>query len=498
MNQTTKRRFEQIRQRWWVVVALTVLGVLIAGVMSLTTPTSYVGKSTLLLSGRTPDQDAVMALGYLAIFNDPVTTTQLRTKAGLPESVTFEARTAAASPILTIEATADSPTAAQDAAQRVSQAFSDGINSAQQAGRDQHLADLQRQIDELNPLEPDGATNPLYADLRMRIDDAQSNSTNELLALQPRAGVSEIAPSTVYNLMLGALGGVVLGVLAALGLAALSTRLTNAADMKEKTGVKLLADIPAGGSAARARARDNRVSTLANIVSFENLPKPSVVTLTDSGESARARDVAEALAKLSARQGARTVLVYADNEASSASNGAGFNEAVSNGASVTTSLVDGGIAGLKILRAGATVTDRYSVVTRERLDKVLEKLRADADIVVVAAPSIASAPESQLLCAAADITILTVAKGAKAAEVESAVKALASSHAVLLGAVLVDESGDKVREEAVPAAFPPAGAPTETRNGVGPVEKGQEPRTEAVAYSNGAYASWPTSTHDHN
>ena len=59
-----------------------------------------------------------MVVGYMTIFNDPATITRLRTTTKIPEDVTFEARTVAASPILAIEATADDPKVAQDAAYR--------------------------------------------------------------------------------------------------------------------------------------------------------------------------------------------------------------------------------------------------------------------------------------------------------------------------------------------------------------------------------------------
>ena len=41
-----------------------------------------------------------------------------------------------------------------------------------------------------------------------------------------------------------------LGILAALGLAALSTRLTNSADLRDKTGVEPLVEMPDAGSAS--------------------------------------------------------------------------------------------------------------------------------------------------------------------------------------------------------------------------------------------------------
>ena len=109
---------------------------------------------------------------------------------------------------------------------------------------------------------------------------------------------------------------------------------------------------------------------------------------------------------------------------------------------------------LKILPAGSILADRYSLVTRERIDAVLDKLRTDADTIIVAAPSIAETTDAQLVCAAADVTILVVTRGSsRAGDVTSAAETLAKAHAVLLGAVLIDSADRKH----LGAGDPPAG-----------------------------------------
>ena len=195
MNFRWKRRVEQIRQRWWVVAVVAVLAVLAAAASVITCRTRRTwGSRHSCFRRRAPEQDAVMVLGYVTIFNDPATITRLRTTAKIPEDVSFEARAAAASPILAIEATADDPKVAQDAAVDMAKAFSADINEVQQSGRENYIAELERQLAEIPPVDPAGSTNPYYATLQERIDDAQF-SCNELLLLQPRAGVTEITPN---------------------------------------------------------------------------------------------------------------------------------------------------------------------------------------------------------------------------------------------------------------------------------------------------------------
>ena len=92
-------------------------------------------------------------------------------------------------------------------------------------------------------MAPDGSVNPYFASLQDRIDQVQSNSSSGLLqVLQSRGGVTENTPNVKLNLVLGAAGGLVLGILAALGLAALSTRPTDSAHRRETTvAVELVA-----------------------------------------------------------------------------------------------------------------------------------------------------------------------------------------------------------------------------------------------------------------
>jgi capsular polysaccharide biosynthesis protein len=421
-----------------VVAAVTLLAVVAATAISLGARPTYTGKSTLMLSGRTPDQDAVMVIGYLTVFNDPATIDRLTAATGSPEGVTIEARTAAASPILTIEATADDANVAQDTAEEIANAFAADINSTQQAGKDERLADLQRQLEAAAPLAPDGSPNSYFNALLTQIDEVRSSSTNELLSLQPRAGVTENAPHTLFNIGSSALGGVVLGLLAALGLGAASTRLKRLADVREKTGVEPLIEMPAGASSDDDVRRD-RARALADIITLEDLSTPCVIALTDSGKGRSAREVAQLLSERFALRSSRTILLQADNDAS-AEAGYGFNDALADADMVAVLLKDDQAESLKVLSAGHYVDDRCSLLTRERIDAVMDRLRAQADVIIVAAPPIDDGIEAQLLCAAADTTILVVSKKlARSGDLRSAAEKLAKSHAVLLGAVLVDE-----------------------------------------------------------
>jgi polysaccharide biosynthesis transport protein len=447
MNLLLMRRIEQIKQRWWVVVAILALTVTLAGVSLLIAHPTYVGKSELIVSspGRAPDQDAALCQGYSALFNNPATIARLRAANHIPDGITFEAKPVAASPILTIEATADDANAAEAAAQDMAVAFRQDINAIHEAEKKQTLADLTSQLDRAQPAS-NNPINPMLAPpLQEQIFNTRRDTTNELQDLQLRAGVTTPAPHGVGSLVLPAAGGLLLGLFAALGLSVVSTRLWSSADIREKTDVEPLVEVPESGSVARNRLREHRLRTLANVVSSGDLSMPKVLALTDIRGARGAQDLAWTLAEFWAKQGHRTVLVYA-GDASCQQGSWGFIDALSDSwidRFDEVLLRDGAVASMKVLPAGSVVADRSSCVTRERISALLDKLRPVADTIVVAAPSIADSTEAQLLCAAAERTVLVAAKGkSRAGDVTAAAEALAKAHAVLLGAVLIEGADD--------------------------------------------------------
>ncbi len=440
MNPKMRRRIEQVRRRWWVVLVIAGLGALSALPLLSAKPT-YAATSTLVLSspGRNPVEDATMITGYSGLFNDPATIERLKTGHGIPDGVTFEARMVGASPILTIGAVANDPKVAQDSALKMAEAFTEDINLVRQRRNDKAIQETQHQLDQLTAQPgPEGAMNQLVPVVQQRLDNLRADSTDQVQELQPRGGVTEVAPHMMTELALRAGGGLLLGVLAALGLAALSTRVENSEDLLEKTGVETRVDVPGGNSLAQRGLREERLRRLANIVSLQDLPKSTVVSVTDCRGASGARGLAESLATLSAKQGYRTVLVYADEATSPASRGPGFTDVLMDTGLVEDVLTDGDVDSLKIMSSGVLVHDRYALVSREKVMAVMDELRTVADTVIIAASPITESVDSQPICAAADRTMLVVDRHAsRASGVAAAVDALADVRAVLLGAVLV-------------------------------------------------------------
>lgn len=440
MNSSLRLRLDEIRRGKWVILVVTLVAVATTALPSLLADPTYLAKSALVVSSpdRATDQDALLAVGYATLFNDPANNVRLRATKSLPDDVTFEARTAAASPIVTIEATADDPKEAQDAAEAMAIALRDDVNAVRKQENERLIADLSGQLDELFALPgSDGAPNLGIGPIQERIGDIRADSTNQLRDLQLRAGVIRQAPDVVLNIALGAVGGLVLGVFLVLLYARLLGR-PSATELQQRTGVRALVEVPSGGDPDSDSLRAERLRTLANIIRFDEKAGAKVVAMTDVAGATRATELAGAMANLSAQQGYRTVLVHA-NEATRLAGQAGFTDALADRRSVQSLLVDGAVEALRIMPSGSEITDRYATVTRERVTSVLAELRADADAIFVAAPAIDESSETQVVCAAADVTILVVSgQSSRSRDVSAAAETLAQSHADLMGAVVVD------------------------------------------------------------
>lgn len=439
MSLTFTRRIEQIRRRWWVVLLFTGLAVVVA-LASLPLQATYVGKATLVQSSPGPGADiaAMRVTGYAGLFNDPAVQDRLRAKTQIPTDVKLKARTVPGSAILLVEATANDPQVAQHAATGMAEAFLNDINP-DGTTMDVALLDIKNKFRDLQQAFPDQTAVMNQATTLQAALEALRNSQNDRLQdLQRQAGVTRIPPP-YRQLGPAAAGGLLLGILAALGMAAVSTRIRSSAELLEKTGLEPLVEVPDARSGRQSWLREDRIHTLADIVSSQDSPNPLVIAVTDSRGARGAEGIAEGLAEVLAQQEYRTVLVYdnADNEASQSAENARSNDALHNSNLVHQVLEDWDAESLKILRCGFLASS-HSRVTRERIVAVLDELRSGADIIVVAAPSIAGSTDAQLLCAAADFTVLVIdSQSSRASDVTAAVKALGRARADVLGVVLI-------------------------------------------------------------
>lgn len=447
-------QIHRILRRLWLVVLIATLAVGGVVAVTLTQETSYTGKAALTIASqnRAPEQDAVLAQGYADYFNQESYQDVLAVETGLGAGATFAARTAASSPIVYVEATTLEPESAQTSAEMMARAFQEDVNTNLRADTQRTVAKLRDQVvaesGRLQDLGLSGDEVSLVTEqilsLQDRITEIQSDTSNQLKELQLNAGVSSSSPNLPVNVALGLVGGLIMGCLAALGLASFEKPLATSYNLRREFELRTLATV--GRTSGRSGEGRLRLQGLANIVVLSDLDRPTVVSVTSAWRTASSALVSRALASNRALQGERTVLLETDLARGRRSDvgvanflSAGFNS------SLDDIVPPGWRSGMLVVPAGTTECDPYALFTRERFADLVTKATDIADLVVVESPPLLSTPESQVINAGVHRTILVVdEQSTTMADVGEAVELLDQAGAVLLGAVVVQGSADDI------------------------------------------------------
>jgi hypothetical protein len=398
-------QLQRIRRFWPLVLLITLGAVIASAVSTYTAEPSYTGRTVLIVSspGRVPEEDAVMVRGYIDLFNDPAYQARLRDSTDLPPGTTFEARTAAASSMIFVEATTGTDVGAKDAS----------------------LDALRSQLDERRRLLTEGA-DPAYTtqriiELETLIQQLQGDSTNQLQVLQPDAGIAMSEPSMSRNVLVGLLGGLVLGSVAAVLAALFSPTLGTSHDVHTRTGVNPVVEIPRGGSRRKGRARHLGFVRLATRAGHRRIPRPGTLAVASPNRTPATGQVARAIAEFWAGEGERVVLLHADLHTVTVQERTAADDAVTVRTALVRDLLD----------------DPDAPLNRERFTHLLRRLRADADLVIVEVPPLTEDSFAHSACVVSDRTVLVLdRRSGRVGPTREAVELLADAE--LLGAVLVD------------------------------------------------------------
>ena len=212
--------------------------------------------------------------------------------------------------------------------------------------------------------------------------------------------------------------------------------------------------------------RGRRYSQLANAISGAGSNEPEVIavaSVTDLTATARA---ARAIAAHRADQGARVIVLDADLR--EPGNSRGLAEYLrSKGAMELGGLIHSSDqhAGVLEFGRGRNVAG-VRAIDVARLKKLLSALGKRADLVVVIAPPVVQTAESQVVCAAADSTLLVIERSVtRTADVVEGKRLLEQVGGAIVGAVLIEKGAEEVEptwataDGAGQAAKPPSAVP---------------------------------------
>jgi succinoglycan biosynthesis transport protein ExoP len=500
-----------LRRRWWLVLLVTLAVPAAAYYFSTKQEKLYTASAEVLVSNQNPlptslvgDQgtndslDAARNLDTLARVAE-VRTVALRTVQSLsvtsitPAALLRETTVTADSnsDILTFKVTNGSPDLAVRLANGYAQQFINYRTSLQTAVIDNALTGLSARIKALkHALKGQSAQNRsvivgqqlgVLLSKQQDLQSARALQGGNLLIVQSATSASQTQPKTAWNVALGALLGLVLGVGLAFLANALDNRARSAQEVADALGMALLARVPEPPRRLRKRNRlamlndrpgeaGEAYRKLRTNFDFANLTASArTVLVTSAVEKEGKSTTAANLAIAMARGGKRVVLVDLDlrrpilAEFFGLEGRPGITEAVLGRVSLSQALAKVGLPGisqrdpattngnaaaaghgcLQVLPAGTVPPDPAEFVGTRGLAEMLLQLRELADVVLVDTPPLLPVSDAMTLSSEIDGVVLIARAGAVHRGMLSEVQRLLSSvPATKLGFVLTNSQAD--------------------------------------------------------
>lgn len=456
-----QRQIESLRRWRWLILAFVVLATVAAVAIALASGTSYSATATVVVgsastqssSSRSPDQDAVLAAGYVKILNSPSEQNLLRTAAKIPPDVKIDATPVATSPFIDITATAPDRETAINAARSYAQAFIDNTLSrfndivstrldplrnrlqdlsTQIAQNQQRLDDSKRSVNNGGrPLLSAGDSARLQGEVQRL--QAEATGLSEQLRVQAAVvgnpnlaglystpdGATKKSSSVVRNAILGILGGLLLGGAVALLLGSLQLRIRSPRDVRSKLDLPTIGSVTRGrGEVAEARRAED-FKALATSLAVMKPPISSVAVVSPNDGEGKSL-IATNLARYRAAQGDRVILIQADVRDAGQRNGKvngrsgdatpGLSDLLANGRTkdIRSYLQPTSQPGLWVMNAGTDTSDPYALFSTARIAELMSEAAVEADLVVVDTASLLGAAESQIVSAGVDASVLVL------------------------------------------------------------------------------------------
>ncbi|NMN96660.1 Wzz/FepE/Etk N-terminal domain-containing protein [Antrihabitans stalactiti] len=428
---------ERIRRRWWVVAIVVAVALLGGAVSAFTAKPTYTAKAALSATTDSENEEgSALILGLIYLFNDPTYQESLRANGDLPAGASANASAAAASPIFTIDVTADSPEVAKTVAAKLGEKYLQHVNERLRDARDKTIAALRKPFDDRlarNEYISFVEWNQLGAD----INKVNAGTEKDLWNLQLDSAPTTNGSSKAMTLALALGGGLFVGCLAAVLLAGLSGRMRSRAEVREKSDLDPLVVIPTV-SASTPDERSEQFERLANFVGLASPGGFTSIAVAAPRDTDSLPEVARAIAERRALQGTRTILVRA-NLVASGEHPKGLRDYLHSPGDGIASYIEGSPQDrFQELDVGKGGGDPFALISKESFSKLIDELGQRAELVVVETPAILTAAEAQVICALTDRTLLVIEQGSQAADLNESVHLLKQIDADILGVAMLE------------------------------------------------------------
>ena len=288
----------------------------------------------------------------------------------------------------------------------------------------------------------------LHDSLLQRYRDMASQAGFQAGRIQPldRAAVPSrpSSPRIGSTMLLASLGGLVLGLMLVGLRHVFDDAVTSADTLAERTNLPLLGTVPA----TERPVVDTFVPIASSLLlaSSAGLPRSILVTSAQEGEGKSS--TVHALALALARLDRRVLVIDADmrrprqRSLFGVTPERGISEVMTGQASADQVIVPSGVSGVSLLLSGAIPPNPAELLSTPALDALLAGVQEQYDTVLIDAPPILGQPDTLLLAAKTQTTVLVVEWGRNHhGGLRVAVDRLRRSGSAIVGAVLTKQEG---------------------------------------------------------
>ena len=417
-----------LRDRWILVVAAVLAGLVLAAVTTAFMPRTYGSSTSLYVAGAdTANATSAYQGGLLSqqriksytelMVSDRVLAPVVE-KLGLPETTTELAddvavASAANSTIITVTVTDSDPRRAAAIAGAIGDSFSSVVSQIER---------------------PRGGPNATPAVTASVVDP-------------PKVNTDAVSPRITANLVIGFVVGLVVGVGAALLRGALDTTVRTTAELTGSTGATSFGSLPlVPGLAEGAPLLEGRygeaVRRVRTNLLFADVDDPPRVLAVTSSMPAEGKTTLSCALAAAFAQNARVVVVEADLRRPTVAgrlglvDGVGLTDVLTKRTSLEAA-VQRSSPGVDVLVCGTLPPNPSELLSSRAMRDLVDRLRADYDVVILDGPPLAPVADGAVLASLADGAVLLCRHGRTVrAHLDQARDALAAVGARVLGVVL--------------------------------------------------------------
>ena len=288
----------------------------------------------------------------------------------------------------------------------------------------------------------------LHDSLLQRYRDMASQAGFQAGRIQPldRAAVptQPSSPHIGRTMLLASLGGLLLGLLMVAGRHVFDDAVTSADTLAERANLPLLGTVPVSDNPAVETFVPIASSLL--LASAAGLPRSILFTSAQEGEGKSS--TLHALALAFAKLGKRVLVIDGDmrrprqHSLFHVTPDRGISEVMTGQARVEDVIVESGTPGVSLLPSGAIPPNPAELLSTPALDVLMAGVQDRFDTVLIDAPPILGLPDTVLLAAKAQATVLVVEWGRNHhGGLRVAVDRLRRAGGAIIGAVLTKQQG---------------------------------------------------------